>query len=148
MSIQKSGRLSAPARDLLERAGLAFRESRDRLFCFGESLPIDLLLVRDDDIPGLIADGVCDLGVVGNNVLQEQAIARQQNGAAAAYQPIRQLGFGGCRLSVAVPQDWVWNGPDDLAGKRVATSRSEEHTSELQSLMRNSYAVFCLKKKK
>src|SRR3546814_5365273 len=120
MSIQKSGRLSAPARDLLERAGLAFRESRDRLFCFGESLPIDLLLVRDDDIPGLIADGVCDLGVVGNNVLQEQAIARQQNGAAAAYQPIRQLGFGG---------------------------RSEEHTSELQSLMRISYAVFCLKKK-
>ncbi|HEV2608042.1 MAG TPA: ATP phosphoribosyltransferase, partial [Xanthomonadaceae bacterium] len=62
IAIQKSGRLSEPARDLLARAGLSFRESRDRLFCFGESLPIDLLLVRDDDIPGLIAEGVCDLG--------------------------------------------------------------------------------------
>jgi len=122
IAIQKSGRLSAPARDLLERAGLAFRESRDRLFCFGESLPIDLLLVRDDDIPGLIAEGVCDLGVVGNNVLEEQAVAREQQALPAAYQAIRQLGFGGCRLSLAVPQEWPWNGPGDLAGKRVATS--------------------------
>ncbi len=125
IAIQKSGRLSGPARELLERAGLAFRESRDRLFCFGESLPIDLLLVRDDDIPGLIADGVCDLGVVGNNVLEEQAVARQQKGLPEAYQAVRQLGFGGCRLSVAVPQEWEWGGPGDLAGKRVATSYPE-----------------------
>lgn len=125
IAIQKSGRLSAPARELLERAGLAFRESRDRLFCFGESLPIDLLLVRDDDIPGLIADGVCDLGVVGNNVLEEQAVARQQQGLSTAYQAVRQLGFGGCRLSVAVPQEWEWSGPGDLAGKRIATSYPE-----------------------
>lgn len=125
IAIQKSGRLSGPARELLERAGLAFRESRDRLFCFGESLPIDLLLVRDDDIPGLIADGVCDLGVVGNNVLEEQAVARQQQGLSTAYQAVRQLGFGGCRLSVAVPQEWEWSGPADLAGKRIATSYPE-----------------------
>ena len=71
IAIQKSGRLGDPARALLREAGLNWRESRDRLFCFGETLPVDLLLVRDDDIPGLIADGVCDLGIVGRNVLLE-----------------------------------------------------------------------------
>jgi len=72
IAIQKSGRLGDPARELLREAGLSWRESRDRLFCFGETLAVDLLLVRDDDIPGLIADGVCDLGIVGRNVLLEQ----------------------------------------------------------------------------
>lgn len=122
IAIQKSGRLSDPARDLLARAGLSFRESRDRLFCYGESLPIDLLLVRDDDIPGLIAEGTCDLGVVGQNVLEEQAEERLANGLAPAFQAVRELGFGGCRLSVAVPQEWEWSGPAMLAGKRIATS--------------------------
>lgn len=125
IAIQKSGRLSAPARELLERAGLAFRESRDRLFCFGQSLPIDLLLVRDDDIPGLIADGVCDLGVVGQNVLEEQAEARAHQGQPVAYRQLRALGFGGCRLSLAVPQEWEWQGPASIAGKRIATSYPE-----------------------
>ena len=56
IAIQKSGRLAEPARTLLAACGLSWRESRDKLFCYGESLPVDLLLVRDDDIPGLIAD--------------------------------------------------------------------------------------------
>src|SRR5512139_1150793 len=101
IAIQKSGRLSEPARDLLARAGLSFRESRDRLFCYGESLPIDLLLVRDDDIPGLIAEGVCDLGIVGRNVLEEQACERAAQGQDEASAVLRPLGFGRCRLSVA-----------------------------------------------
>jgi len=122
IAIQKSGRLSDPARDLLARAGLVFRESRDRLFCYGESLPIDLLLVRDDDIPGLIAEGVCDLGVVGGNVLEEQACERLADGRGEAFQSIRKLGFGRCRLSVAVPNEWDWTGPQRLAGLRIATS--------------------------
>ncbi|GAB2656993.1 ATP phosphoribosyltransferase [Arenimonas aestuarii] len=122
IAIQKSGRLSDPARDLLARAGLAFRESRDRLFCYGESLPIDLLLVRDDDIPGLIAEGTCDLGVVGQNVLEEQALERAASGQPEAYRAIRDLGFGRCRLSVAVPNEWQWPGPERLAGLRIATS--------------------------
>ncbi|WP_374605230.1 ATP phosphoribosyltransferase [Arenimonas sp.] len=122
IAIQKSGRLSDPARDLLARAGLAFRESRDRLFCYGESLPIDLLLVRDDDIPGLIAEGTCDLGVVGQNVLEEQALERAATGQPEAYRAIRDLGFGRCRLSVAVPNEWEWSGPQRLAGLRIATS--------------------------
>lgn len=122
IAIQKSGRLAEPARALLARAGLSFRESRDRLFCYGESLPIDLLLVRDDDIPGLIAEGVCDLGVVGRNVLDEQAEERRARGQDDAFSALRALGFGRCRLSLAVPQDWDWHGADVLAGKRIATS--------------------------
>ncbi len=122
IAIQKSGRLADPARELLDRAGLSFRESRDRLFCYGESLPIDLLLVRDDDIPGLIADGVCDLGVVGRNVLAEQALERRDQDHDEAFVELRKLGFGRCRLSLAVPRDWSWRGPGDLAGKRIATS--------------------------
>src|SRR4249919_4278271 len=94
IAIQKSGRLSEPARDLLARAGLTFRESRDRLFCYGESLAIDLLLVRDDDIPGLIAEGICDLGIVGRNVLDEQVAERQANGKEDAYAVLKTLGFG------------------------------------------------------
>ncbi len=122
IAIQKSGRLSDPARDLLARAGLSFRESRDRLFCYGESLPIDLLLVRDDDIPGLIAEGVCDLGVVGQNVLEEQAAERAATGQEIAFSTIKALGFGRCRLSVAVPNEWDWDGNARLGGTRIATS--------------------------
>jgi ATP phosphoribosyltransferase len=122
IAIQKSGRLAEPARDLLARAGLQFRESRDRLFCYGESLPVDLLLVRDDDIPGLIADGVCDLGVVGANVMQEQAGERAAAGLPVAYRALRELGFGHCRLALAIAQDREWTGPASLAGQRIATS--------------------------
>src|SRR5699024_4894919 len=93
IAIQKSGRLAEPARKLLAACGLSWRESRDRLFCYGEFLPVDLLLVRDDDIPGLIADGVCELGVVGRNDLDEQAGARAQLGLAPAYRALRGLGF-------------------------------------------------------
>ena len=122
IAIQKSGRLADPARSLLAACGLSWRQSRDKLFCFGESLPVDLLLVRDDDIPGLIADGVCDLGVVGLNELDEQAKARRQIGLPDAYQPLRGLGFGQCRLMIAVPDEWEWRGVEQLAGKRIATS--------------------------
>ena len=118
IAIQKSGRLGDPARALLRETGLNWRESRDRLFCFGETLPVDLLLVRDDDIPGLIADGVCDLGVVGRNVLLEQSAQTP----AAPFVELRALGFGGCRLMLAVPDEFEWNGTGSIAGRRVATS--------------------------
>jgi ATP phosphoribosyltransferase len=120
IAMQKSGRLTEPALDLLNRCGLTFRQSRDKLFCFGEGEPVDLLLVRDDDIPGLIAQGVCDLGIVGRNVLSEfRGIA--SNGAAALTE-WRPLGFGRCRLSIAVPQDMDYRQPQDLSGMRIATS--------------------------
>lgn len=122
VAIQKSGRLSEPARALLASCGLSWRESRDRLFCYGETLPIDLLLVRDDDIPGLIADGVCDLGIVGRNVLVEQALQRANGSGSDKYREWRALGFGGCRLDIAVPDGWAWDGPAQLRDKRIATS--------------------------
>jgi ATP phosphoribosyltransferase len=122
IAIQKSGRLSDPARALLASCGLSWRESRDRLFCYGESLPVDLLLVRDDDIPRLIADGACDLGIVGRNVLAEQVCGRQGGQLAPAFHEWRALGFGACRLDLAVPEDWIWRDASQLAGMRIATS--------------------------
>lgn len=122
VALQKSGRLGEPARDLLASCGLTWRESRDRLFLYGESLPVDLLLVRDDDIPGLIADGVCDLGIVGRNVLVEHDLERAAQGRPAGLTEWRQLGWGTCRLDVAIGEDQEWTGPSQLEGLRIATS--------------------------
>ncbi|HMM66186.1 MAG TPA: ATP phosphoribosyltransferase [Dokdonella sp.] len=122
IAIQKSGRLSDASLDLLARCGLKFRRSRDKLFCFGETLPVDLLLVRDDDVPGMIADGVCDLGIVGRNVLGEQILGAGAAGQAAAFRELRALGFGQCRLSVAVPDEFDYAEIGQLAGKRIATT--------------------------
>lgn len=133
IAIQKNGRLSEPARALLASSGLSWRESRDKLFCYGESLPVDLLLVRDDDIPGLIADGVCDLGIVGRNVLAEQACERQQAGKQEVFREWRALGFGGCRLSIAVPDEWAWGGAQQLQGKRIATTYPNQLRAWLQA---------------
>ena len=120
IAMQKSGRLTEPAQELLARCGLKFRQSRDKLFCFGEGEPVDLLLVRDDDIPGLIAQGVCDLGIVGRNVLSEYRLTAGMGGPELAEW--RPLGFGRCRLSVAVPQELDYNDASQLQGMRIATS--------------------------
>lgn len=120
IAMQKSGRLTEPAQELLARCGLKFRQSRDKLFCFGEGEPVDLLLVRDDDIPGLIAEGVCDLGIVGRNVLREFQLSNPATGKD--IDEVRPLGFGHCRLSIAVPQEDAYDGPAQLHGQRIATS--------------------------
>ncbi|KRE87435.1 ATP phosphoribosyltransferase [Rhodanobacter sp. Soil772] len=120
IAMQKSGRLTEPALELLTRCGLTFRQSRDKLFCFGEGEPVDLLLVRDDDIPGLIAQGVCDLGIVGRNVLSEFQLTTGRD--AEPLSELRPLGFGRCRLSIAVPQELDYHEPRQLQGRRIATS--------------------------
>ena len=120
IAVQKNGRLADASQDLLARCGLKFRHSRDKLFCFGESLAVDLLLVRDDDIPGLIAQGVCDLGIVGRNVLREQS-----GETRASAQELRALGFGRCRLAIAVPNESEYASPNDLRGLRIATTYPE-----------------------
>ena len=122
IAVQKSGRLSEPSQNLLAQCGLSFRQSRDKLFCFGENQPIDLLLVRDDDIPGLINDGVCDLGFLGRNVLEEARLDQMAVKGASVLFEARALGFGGCRLSIAVPQEEEYAGAAQLAGRRIATS--------------------------
>ncbi len=119
IAVQKSGRLAEASLDLLRRAGLSFRASRDRLFLYGENLPVDVLLVRDDDIPGLLREGSCELGIVGRNVLDEQALAEPD---MRYPDKVASLGFGHCRLAIAVPQDRAWSSPADLGGLRIATS--------------------------
>lgn len=122
IGVQKSGRLTQPSLDLLASCGLSFRQSRDKLFCYGENMPVDLLLVRDDDIPGMIRDAVCDLGFVGRNEATEQSLGWTSSGEALPFEEVKALSFGGCRLSIAVPADWDYQGPQTLSGKRIATS--------------------------
>ena len=122
IAVQKSGRLAEPSLALLAQCGLKFRQSRDKLFCYGETFAVDLLLVRDDDIPGLISDGVCELGIVGRNVLAEQGLALAEAGRKTPIAELRALGFGSCHLAIAVPTDREWTGPASLEGQRIATS--------------------------
>lgn len=119
IAVQKSGRLSEQSLGLLRSAGLVFRSSRDKLFLYGENMPVDVLLVRDDDIPGLLVEGSCELGIVGRNVLTEQRLAAPGTPAPAELQA---LGFGSCRLAIAVPDNGPIENATDLAGLRIATS--------------------------
>lgn len=121
IAMQKSGRLSDPARQLLKQAGFQFRSDKDQLFCYGEGCAIDLVLVRDDDIPQLIAENLCDLGIVGRNVLQEKAL-ELQGSPHRGLQELMPLAFGGCRLSLAVANGQDWRGIADLRTRRIATS--------------------------
>lgn len=119
VAVQKSGRLSEKSLALLQGCGLHFARSKDKLFWFGQDFPVDLLLVRDDDIPRLLLDGVCELGIVGQNVAREVTLER--NGGDGLRE-LRTLGFGACRLSLAVPEDTPLKSVADLDGRRVATS--------------------------
>ena len=122
IAIQKSGRLSKECQELLKGCGVKLNLREQRLIAHSENMPIDLLLVRDDDIPGLVMDGVVDLGVVGENVLEETVMERQAQGEAADYSVLKRLDFGGCRLSLAVAHDADYPNVQSLEGKRIATS--------------------------
>lgn len=122
IAIQKSGRLSEDSRELLSRCGIKVNLHTQRLIALAENMPIDILRVRDDDIPGLIMDGVVDLGIIGENVLEEELLSRRAQGEDPRYFTLRRLDFGGCRLSLATPADEPWDGPAALDGKRIATS--------------------------
>ncbi|PSW07443.1 ATP phosphoribosyltransferase [Photobacterium lipolyticum] len=122
IAIQKKGRLSKECQNLLKQCGVKFNLVGERLVVHAENMPIDLLLVRDDDIPGLIMDGVVDLGVIGENELEEVGLERSALGEPSEYQKLRRLDFGGCRLSIAIDKDETYSGPQDLQGKRIATT--------------------------
>ncbi len=122
IAIQKSGRLTDNSLELLTRCGLKFSRGRDQLACFGENLPLDILLVRDDDIPALVQDDVCDLGIVGQNVIEEKRLAIAAEGLGQPFQEIMPLDFGRCRLALAVPEDTPYTGLASLRGQRIATS--------------------------
>ena len=122
IAVQKSGRLTEKTIQILTRCGLEIRKSKDQLFCYGENMPIDLLLVRDDDIPGLVGEDVCDLGIAGLNVIEEKRLNGTFGSDLQPFHELRRLGFGQCRLSLAAPDGSEWQGPASLAGKRIATS--------------------------
>ena len=119
IAVQKSGRLPDNSLAMFQRCGLQFTRDRDHLMCVGENLPVDLLLVRDDDIPGLLADGSCQAGIAGMNVLEESRLAR---GEPAGFDVWRELDFGNCRLSVAIPDGSAVSELSALDGLRIATS--------------------------
>lgn len=125
IAVQKSGRLTDHTMDLLSRCGLVYSRGRDQLICYGENMPIDVLLVRDDDIPGLIQDDVCDLGIVGQNIIAEARLSLVRTGAASLFDEITALDYGHCRLSFGVPSGMPYDGAESVAGKRIATSYPE-----------------------
>ncbi len=122
IAVQKSGRLSDDSIALLKAIGIKLN-IRDRLLiAHSTNQPIDLLRVRDDDIPGLVMDGVVDMGFIGENELEEKMLERKAAGKQADYEVLRRLDYGGCRLSIAVPNEMDYAGAQALQGKKVATT--------------------------
>lgn len=113
IAIQKSGRLSEGSLSLLHQMGLQFETYQDRLFARCRNMPIDLIFLRDDDIPEYVQDGVADLGIVGSNVLDERR---------SKVERLLPLDFGYCSLSIAAPEREAYKSVNDLNGKRIATS--------------------------
>ena len=83
IAVQKSGRLTESSLDLLSRCGLKYSRGKDQLMCYGENMPLDVLFVRDDDIPDLVQEDVCDLGLVGLNVIEEKRLSFAARSIAA-----------------------------------------------------------------
>ncbi|MEM9705808.1 MAG: ATP phosphoribosyltransferase [Pseudomonadota bacterium] len=119
IAIQKSGRLSDGSLELLKSCGLRISRGRDKLYARVRELPIDILFVRDDDIPAFVGDGACDLGIVGENVFEEHRAEREESAVPIRVQA---LGFSRCRLMLAAPGDWPTLSNDAFNGKRIATS--------------------------
>ncbi len=113
IAIQKSGRLYDDSVKLLNECGIELRNVKDRLRTESDTFPMEVFFLRDDDIPQYVEDGVADIGIVGENVLFEK------NKEATV---VEKLGFGKCRLSIAIPKSQLYEGVQSLDGKRIATS--------------------------
>ncbi|MFA5805099.1 MAG: ATP phosphoribosyltransferase [Melioribacteraceae bacterium] len=113
LAIQKSGRLTEKSLQLLRTCGLDIENYSDRLLVSSRNFDLDLLFLRDDDIPEYVQDGVADIGIVGENVVIEKE---------ADVDTIQKLGYGKCTLMIAIPEDKNMLSLDELNGKRVATS--------------------------
>lgn len=113
IAIQKSGRLTDKTIDLLKGIGLRFDDYKRNLLVKCRNFDVELLLIRDDDIPEYVQDGVCDLGFVGANVTAE---------TGADVSVLRDLDYGVCRLSLAARENGEIKKTEDFEGKTVATS--------------------------
>lgn len=113
IAIQKKGKLADGSVELLRKAGIRFSNGQGKLRAEATDFPLELFFLRDDDIPDYVSDGVADIGIVGENMLAEDP---------KPVDVVEKLGFGQCRLSIAVPKSFEYSALSDLAGKRIATS--------------------------
>lgn len=113
IAIQKSGRLQEDSLKMLKECGISIDNGKDQLKAQARNFPLDVLYLRNSDIPQYVQDDVAHLGIVGENLLVE----KQKD-----IQKILPLGFSKCRLSIAVPKELDYRGPRWLNGKRIATS--------------------------
>ncbi len=113
IAIQKKGKLADGSVELLRKAGIKFSNGQGKLRAEATDFPLELFFLRDDDIPDYVADGVADIGIVGENILAE---------APKPVNSVEKLGFGRCRLSIAVPKSFEYSTVSDLTGRRIATS--------------------------
>jgi ATP phosphoribosyltransferase len=113
IAVQKSGRLYEDSVKLLKECGIQLNNGHKQLKAVAENFPLEVYFLRDDDIPQYVYDGVADLGIVGENVLQEKA---------KEIDLVFRLGFGKCRLSIAVPKNMPYQTISDLNGLKIATS--------------------------
>jgi ATP phosphoribosyltransferase len=113
IAIQKSGRLSEKSLALIAEAGVHIANSDRKLVAQASNFPVELLYLRDDDIPQCVYDGVADVGVVGENVLLETGYA---------LDVVERLGFGRCRMSLAIPKSEQYDGVAWFNGRKIATS--------------------------
>jgi len=113
IAVQKSGRLSEDSLSLMKECGIKYNNGGGKLKATSTNFPIEFLFLRDDDIPGYVADGVADLGIVGENEIVEKN---------KKVETIRKLGFSKCRLSLAIPKGEKYEGLSYFQGKNIATS--------------------------
>lgn len=113
IALQRSGRLSDGSTDLLRKCGIGFSNGLGKLRTEADDFPLEIFFLRDDDIPDYVADGVADIGIVGENVIAEDP---------KAVEIVEKLGFGRCRLSLAVPKAFDYAELAELSGKKIATS--------------------------
>lgn len=113
LALQKKGRLTEKSLQLLRNCGLDIEDYSERLIISSRNFELDILFLRDDDIPEYVSDGVADVGIVGEDVLYERR---------ADVDIIRKLGYGKCHLSLAIPENKTLTDISELNGKRIATS--------------------------
>ena len=113
LAIQSKGRLNEDSTALLREIGIDIDDSRRKFLSQAPNFPLELLYMRDDDIPQVVSSGTAALGIVGLNEVEEHGLP---------VQIVKKLGFGACRISLAVPKTVDYTGPKWFAGKRIATS--------------------------
>jgi len=123
IAIQKSGRLTEHTINLLNKCGLVISHTKNQLIGYGENMPFDLMFVRDDDIPGLVQDNLCTLGIVGlNEALEKKIEIENSKKGSSNFKIVSNLDYGQCKLSFAYPDNSNYQDLEKLEGKTVATS--------------------------